>query len=73
MYIYPVVNIFLNPFLPLSEKLSKNPCNFEPISSFLTATVFCYGFGFNPNKCIFGLEFLVLRLFFFIFSYIHLF
>ena len=40
MYVYAVVNIFLDPLLLLSEKLSKNPCSFEPISSFLTATFF---------------------------------
>ena len=68
MYIFAVVHIFLNLFLPLSEKPFKNPCSFEPISTFLAATVFCYGFGINPNKCIFGLKFLALRLFFFIFS-----
>ena len=60
IYTYAIVNIFLNPFLPLSEKLSKNPCSFEPISSFLAASFFCYGFGFNSKKCNFGLEFLVL-------------
>ena len=70
MYIYAVINIFLNPFLPLSEKLSKNSCSFEPISSFLTATVCCDSLVLI--NAFFGLEFLVLRLFFLMFSYIHL-